>query len=405
MRKLVLYLFVLGAFQMWAQDEKEVSIGDFNFESTTNSAFLLLGETPTAISTPNNLKSLALYLSNGFSNSNIALEINPYWLFWSDKDTSYEDYRGIKKRGDKEIIQSGKKFETNSSISIAYLDKKFEGLPESRKVFAIGGRFTFYEYYGPDRTDEVVNVVKAVSSPYSNRVLNQFNGYLGLDEAGLLTPDPGDCETFQASGTIPEGYRAVASRFFALYPKVAKTYKSEEDLLKDYFDQSCGVASDFVFNQENIKPIFRLDGALGYSYLFKENDVNASTANRFASWLTADVAFKFNDARYIHILAIGKYVDDGFQRNEQGLFFTENFWDYGAKIEMELDRFSFSYEYLERSGDGAQFRSVGNITYQINKTMSITGGFGKDFPLGDNLISLIGVNWGLNAGEKPFGAN
>ena len=69
---------------------------------------------------------------------------------------------------------------------------------------------------------------------------------------------------------------------------------------------------------------------------------------------------------------------------------------------MEINKLKFSYEYLERDGDNKQFRSVGNITYQFSEDITINGGFGKDFPADNNLITLLGINWGLDLGEKSF---
>ena len=55
-----------------------------------------------------------------------------------------------------------------------------------------------------------------------------------------------------------------------------------------------------------------------------------------------------------------------------------------------------------RSIDSDQFRSVGNITYQVNNNISVTGGFGKDFPSDNNLVTILGINWGLDLGEDSF---
>lgn len=384
--------------------QEQPSINDFNFESVSNPAFVLLDETPSAINTPESLKSLALYLSNGFSNTNIALEVNPYWVLgWSDADTSYEAYRGIVKKEGGQHIDPFKRLITNSSVSLGYIDKQFEGLESPRKVIALGGRFTLFEFYDAKRTREVLNVVSAVSGGHSNITLDLFDAFIQAPPRDLSTPNgPEFCEEFASTGAIPEEYQDAAIGFFIKYPEVKEQYDTPEALLEMYFTENCEVSNAFIFNTKNIKPTARLDGAIGYSWLFKENDVNASTANRFGAWLTADVALALSNTNYIHIYGIGKYVDDGFMINEEGAFFNDTFWDFGAKIELEYNRFKFSYEYLERAGLDDQFRSVGNITYQLSPQMSLVGGFGKDFPVDDNLITLLGINWGINSGEDSF---
>ena len=375
-------------------DDSIKSINDFNFESVTNPAFILLDETPTSISTPNNLKSLALYVSNGFSNNNIALEINPYWIFGGNDDTSYREYRGIK--GDK--INPFKSLETNTTFSLAYLDKEFQGIEGERKVFAIGLRTTILEAYGK-RTSEIVGIITSLEGGYENDIMKSFDTYVRRPGVNLDSPSTEKCGNFEK---YRKDYEASAIAFLNTNPEYKMQYSNSDKLLEAYFKGRCARINNFYLNRKNIKPIFRLDGALGYSVLFQENDVDASTANRFGSWLTADLAIKFTDQNYLHAYGIGKYIDDGFVIGDDGTFGTASFWDYGGKIELELERFKFSYEYLRREGNGEQFRSVGNITFQLSQTMSITGGFGKDFPQEDNLVSLIGINWGLNLGEEAF---
>ncbi len=393
----IVLLFCLLCWIVESQenDDSKKSINDFNFESVTNPAFILLDETPTSISTPDNLKSLALYVSNGFSDNNIALEVNPYWILGGNDDTSYREYRGIK---DDDKIDPFKSLETNTTLSLAYLDKEFQNIEGERKVFAVGLRTTIAEVYGK-RTSEIVGIIKSLEGGYENDIMKSFDTYVRRPGANLISPDVAKCKDFE---TNKKAYEASAIAFLNNNPAYKRQYSTSDKLLEAYFKGRCARINNFYLNKKNIKPIFRLDGALGYSVLFKENDVDASTANRFGSWLTADLAIKFTDQNYLHAYGIGKYIDDGFVVENDGTFGTTAFWDYGGKIELELERFKFSYEYLRREGDGEQFRSVGNITFQLNQTMSITGGFGKDFPQDDNLVSLIGVNWGLNLGEKAF---
>ncbi len=95
-------------------------------------------------------------------------------------------------------------------------------------------------------------------------------------------------------------------------------------------------------------------------------------------------------------------MDEGFNIDEEGFYFNESFWDYGGKLELELNKFKLGYEYLKRSGDEERFRSVGNISYQLNDEIIITGGFGKDFPVDNNLVTILGINWGFDLGEQAF---
>ena len=403
---LLLVLFFLN-FVTSQNNQESKSINDFNFESTTNPAFSLLEETPTQINTPENIKALGLYLSNGFSNSNIALEINPYW-FLDHKDKSYESYRGIKKKSKDNIrIDPLNSIRTNSSISLGFIEKKYESIESEKKVIAFGFRTTLFEYYGPKRTKDLIKVVNKLDDGYSNEILEKFNYYLGSYSTKgappyLGVPDDIVCKAYINNKTIPSAYINAAQQFFVSYPQYLSVYSNSNDLAKDYFEETSDKVVSFVFNPKKIKPLIRVDGAIAYSVLFKENEFNASTANRFGSWFTADIALMFDEKNYAHIFGISRYVDDGFNINSEGMYFEEDFWDIGGKLELELNKLKVSYEYLRRTNASDKFRSVGNISYQLTEKINIIGGFGKDFQDEDNLVTILGINWGLDLGEGIF---
>lgn len=408
MKNLILLTFILfNCLTIKAQEEK-LSLNDFNFESVTNPAFMLLGETPTDVNTPDNLKALSLYLSNGFSNTNIALEINPYWMLDFEEQRSYRSYRGIKKnKKGEDYIDPFIGLKTNSSISLGYINKEFAGIEGERKTLAIGYRATILQFYNSDGLKKIKNVITRTQRGVKKRLNVLFQDYI---DASIDDPDIGDksCDKIDTDKALKDKYLLLAEGFLSRESVIAELKQigreniTKEEVVDEYIEEYCPIIKNFANNRKTIKPIFRLDGAIGYSLLFKGNEINSSTANRFGSWLTADVALRFNDNSYLNIYAIGKYIDDEFNINEDGEYLKENFWDIGGKLELELNKFKFSYEYLNRSGFDDQYRSVGNITFQINEKMSFTGGFGRDFPVDDNLVTVLGINWGLDMGEKSF---
>ncbi len=411
--------FVLITVQMFGQ--QVASINDFNFDSVTNPALTLVGESPSEINTPDNLKSLALYLSNGFSNTNIALETNPYWLIDFEGERSYERYRGIKQNNDGAYkIDPFIGWKTNSSFSLGYIDKKYEGFEDEKQVLAIGFRTTMIKFYNEARVNKIRKTIEVVDQGVKSPLNKLFETYYNAE--GLNFPGWGSCSEINSNSELQSKFQAMAQDFlerafdeqdpddpddFAIECKkvlegLGRENITKEEIVSEYFEERCNNIESFVNNPKAIKPVFRLDGAIGYSILFIEDNISSSTANRFGSWLTADFAVRFNDNSYLNIYAIGKYIQDEFNINEEGNYFEENFWDVGGKLEIELERFKFSYEYLNRSGFEDQYRSVGNITFQINNKMSLTGGFGRDFPVDDNLVTLLGINWGLDMGESSF---
>ncbi|WP_394776123.1 hypothetical protein [Flavobacterium sp.] len=67
----------------------------------------------------------------------------------------------------------------------------------------------------------------------------------------------------------------------------------------------------------------------------------------------------------------------------------------GAKVELQFNDFAIDYEYINRTNQKDNYRSVGNLKYKINERFSITGGFGKNFEKTDNLVSFLGISWGI----------
>ena len=208
----------------------------------------------------------------------------------------------------------------------------------------------------------------------------------------------GTCARFESDEVLQNRFYTAAEEFLEreetieLLRQLNRSDVTKEEVVAEYFNERC----EIVLNSpKKIKPVFRLDGAMAYSVLFKENEINTATANRFGSWLTMDFAVKFNTNEYLHIYGISRYIDDGFNRVNES-FNNRNFWDFGGKIELELRKFKFAYEYLKRDGNDEEFRSVGSLSFQIKENIIITGGFGRDFPVEDNLITLLGINWGLN---------
>ncbi len=401
--------------------QENISINDFNFESTTNPAFSLLEETPTQINTPDNLKALGLYLSNGFSNTNIAVEVNPYWIIDFDIKRSYQNYRGIKtNKNGKTFIDPFIGLKTNSSFSVGYIDKQFDTFEDQKKTIAIGYRTTVLQFFNANRIEKIQNAIQQIDNGVTSPLNKLFEEFLAGEAVNF--PGSGSCNALETDLDLKTKYETLAQDFldriiedqdpddpdtFAIRGKniLSSTDRlniSNTEVVNSYFKDRCENIKTFVTNPKTIKPVFRLDGAVGYSLLFKENEINTATANRFGAWLTADFAVQFNSKSYLHLYGVGKYVDDGFNLNEAGVYNNQNFWDYGGKVELELVKLKFAYEYLKRSINNEQFRSVGNITYQVNKKISVTGGFGKDFPLENNLVTILGINWGLDLGEDSF---
>ena len=82
-------------------------------------------------------------------------------------------------------------------------------------------------------------------------------------------------------------------------------------------------------------------------------------------------------------------------------YINKDFYDIGGKVELEFKRMSISYEFIKRIADGENtHRSNGVLKYKISNEFYLTGAFGKNFGNNENLISLLGINWGFSTGQE-----
>ena len=357
---------MVNTWNFYAQ--QDIDLSKFQMSNNTSPAFQLLEETVTDVYTPENVKALAFHVQNNFGES-MAIEIAPYFFInTKSKNRTYYKYIGVTKENDvlKQNPFSGL---NTTTLSFAYLKKGFETIASDNeyKTFSIGARTTILRFYDKakvyENAENIAITLMSLDSP-PNSIMR-----------------------------MPEGPEKV------------------EALKKFYLEQQ-KIDERFKPFQKTIKPIFKLDGAVAYSNLFVDNTIDGNTVNRFGSWLTGEFSLILNEGdeesttnNYVNLLFIARYVEDGFNAESTDSFTTNYYRDFGGKINFELGKFTLGYEYIKRHGTIASERSVGNITYALDKNISITGGFGKDFQIENNLLAIFGINWGLNLGESSASIN
>tara|TARA_R110002072_G_scaffold7503_2_gene40935 strand:- start:730526 stop:731665 length:1140 start_codon:yes stop_codon:yes gene_type:complete len=371
MKSLLLLFTALITIFSFSQNA-EISLADYTLTDPTSPAFLILEESPTEIYTPNNLKPMIIHALNNFDGG-LSVEFVPYF-FTKDNNRTYFKYIGVYDGDNLYDISNPnpnikqKPFSgifRTLSISGAYVDKKFSGIEESRKTYSIGLRTTLIRFY--DKNKVYKNALE-LSDKLST--IDLPKDLISKRKAARLSGDS-DLEEF--------------------YQKAITTYYEgkEKKLLQPFL--------------KTVKPLFKVDGAIGYSALFNDNDIASGTSKRFGSWLIAESTILLNGGianrkynNYFNIFALGRYVEDDFNLMDNGFLSTSFYRDLGGKIEFEFGKFAMSYEYISRNGSINSDRSVGNLKYIVSKNISLIGGFGKDFDLQDNLVTLFGINWGLN---------
>lgn len=150
------------------------------------------------------------------------------------------------------------------------------------------------------------------------------------------------------------------------------------------------------------KPLFTLDVAAAYSLLYPDNKFSHNQSDRLGVWSTATFSFKTvkDNGNYINFYAFARYLkDDSVYQETLGDYSdTFEYFDYGGKGQLDFKKLSIGYEYIKRTGDGDDYRSVGLVQYKINENVYFTGGFGKNFESenGDDLLTLFGIRWGFD---------
>lgn len=347
-------------------------INQFDLANVSSPAFVLINESPTEIYIPENLKALTIHALSNIG-ENLSIELNPYYFFNKKENRTFHKYIGIEKKEDGKFSQNHFSGIFNAmTISFAYANKEFENFStQQRRVFSLGLRTKLLRFYNKKMVDTYYEK--------SLNVLKGFEGNLPFEIIRELSKYPGeDDKNVQKRNSIIEKFKKT--------DKGKSLVKEIESFEKE-------------ITQNPLKPIFQIDGAIGYSALFKENNIGSGTLHRFGVWLTSEFSMILNKNsknskgnNYLNLFLIGRYVEDGFYSNEKTLFYR----DFGGKAEFEFGKFSFAYEYIKRNGGINNTRSVGSIKYLLSKNMSLNGGFGKDFNSKENLVTLFGINFGIN---------
>ena len=153
------------------------------------------------------------------------------------------------------------------------------------------------------------------------------------------------------------------------------------------------------------RPLLTVDLASAYSVLYPDQTYDNSRPDRIGMWTTITYSPKLSgNSNFLNLYGFIRYLNDKSVYNLADLNYTDQFeyFDYGGKIQIDFDAIAVGYEYINRNGDGKDYRSVGIIQYKINTSLYLTGGFGKNFnsTADKNLISLLGIKWGINLEDK-----
>lgn len=345
-----------------------------DLEIPNSPAFILLDQSPTTIERPSSSKAFVLNVLNSFQENNgfpqnYAVDLTPFWFFKHPNMTSLK-YAGYNAKKQKQMIFGNL---ARTSVSFAFVTTMDSAIQKSVNNLSLGIRFNLITI----RSAKDISDLKRANSELIN-LLEKIDKSLEeyIHDPTLIWIDP----------TL---YHVKVKNFYEQNEVIEMMKVNEENTIKNILDR---------------KPVFGVDGAVGYNNFFVDNDYSDVHFGRSGVWLTLNYSRlldkKNSEKNYVNFYALGRYLSDGTTLTN-GIYTKQNYYDFGGKIELEFKKISISYEYIYRINDITNtFRSNGLMKYKISDKVFLTTAFGKNFGTSNNLISLFGLNWGLSTNSE-----
>jgi len=339
----------------------EVALEDLKLPSSP--AFILLDVAPTSIDRPTTTKAFSTSILNSINENNgipenYAIDFAPYWFF-KHKKLNAMNYWGFSKTKDGNF-QKPFSQARYGNISFATVKSQITmdtlGTMKDISNIALGFRTTIIQWRAEKDIDDLVI--------YNNKHVERLS---------QLTNDPNISPI-----------------------DLIRTLESDK-ILSD--------CNKNIANVLNSKPVLALDFAGAGSWSFEDNTYSTVLSNRAGVWLTLNFAQSMNKKEnrakndYFNIYLTCRLLNDNNVLSEDGSLTSSTILDSGGRIELELDKFSISYEYLYRNDLNtifSTFRSSGLIKYRASEQLLVTAAFGKNFGDLNNAITQIGISWGIN---------
>lgn len=368
---LIIVFFILAGKNAWSQSKeiKADTITLKELEIPNSPAFILLDQTPSTIERPSSSKAFALSILNSFQDSNgipknYAVDFTPFWFFKHPNMTSLK-YAGYNVENKKQRVFGNIE---RASISFAFITTNDTLTQKTINNLSIGLRFNLISIRSKQDIKDIIKANSDLIKSIRERD-DRLNNFVDISLAA----------------TNPTLYHLKVKEFYAQ----DREKENSEEKLKDILAR---------------KSVFAIDGAIGYNNFYLDNKFSNGHFGRFGAWLTLNYSWHIdknaNGKNYFNLYAIGRYLSDGTSISN-GEYQKQNFYDFGGKAEFEFKKISLAYEYIYRdSSNSNTFRSNGLLKYKISDNLLLTGAFGKNFGSNNNLISMLGINWGLSTGTE-----
>lgn len=333
-----------------------------NLSLPNSPAISLLDQNPSLIETPESGKAIALSIINAIQTNkgipqNYALEFTPFWYIKHPNMTALKFAR-IDSLGKQKYFFDPSKI----SLSVATLitTDTINNLMNSN--ISLGIKFNIITIRRKSAVQDYIN------SYHNLRNYNMNKKKYCKNFCDKNCNDNIDCDSLKA----------------ACYENYTKIERFKDSL-------------NFNINR---KPIFTMDGAIAYNSFFVNNNFKDYHFGRFGGWITMRYSLVLNKDieknNYFNLYAIGRYIINGSDI-ENGNYVKEQAFDLGGKIEFEVQKAAFGLEYMYRiQPTESSYRVCGNLKYRLSDKLALNCTFGRNFGNYNNVIAIMGVNWGFN---------
>ncbi|WP_313002013.1 hypothetical protein [Chryseobacterium gleum] len=411
MKKIVLLAALVSNMTLLFAQSKEISAELNKLELSNAPSVMLLGLASSDLETPKSKKAFMSSIVNSFSENDglpnaYAVELTPTHLFpLAEMDAlKYAGIKSIKKPDNsyeyKNNIFSEAK---NVSVSFAFLrNYKIEDLETENPSVSFSLRTTVFKIRNKKNIEAITTSSNNISRELTDiqSEFYQSQKYKDIDASNI-------------SNSEKEKKLAQALEGF-----VTDYYKTETENYKKYLDE---------------KPAFQLDIASAYSTFFLDNHFKNNQFGKLGFWMTMSSGINLertkspkkkedqNDEKSkviikeafttdaskiekrLNFYAVARYLQDRTIYDAASGFSRSNNYDFGGKIELVYNRFSIGYEFIYRSSDlDDTYRSNGIINYKVSESVYINAAFGKNYGDKNNLITFLGLNWGLDSKRKTL---
>ncbi|MEJ5050706.1 hypothetical protein WH221_12795 [Chryseobacterium culicis] len=410
MKKILLAALTAGSTLLFSQN-KEISAELNKLELSNAPSVMLLGLASSDLETPKSKKAFMTSIVNSFSENEglpnaYAVELTPTHLFPLTEMDALK-YAGIKsiKKSDNTYEYKNNIFSEakNVSVSFAFLrNYKIEDLDTENPSVSFSLRTTLFKVRNKKNIDAITASNTNISKELTD-IQREFEKSEKYNSIITSNAKPNE---------IQEKLAKALDEFATDY------YKTETEKYKKYLDE---------------KPAFQLDVASAYSTFFLDNQFKNNQFGKLGFWMTmssginlertrdpkkdegqnndkSKVTIKETSAtdaskieKRLNFYAVARYMQDKTVYDVANGFSQTNNYDLGGKIELVYNKFSIGYEFIYRSSDlDNTFRSNGIINYKVSDSVYINAAFGKNYGDKNNLISFLGLNWGLDSKRKTL---